>query len=428
MSYLVIVATYSCRLLALFVGLHGGWLALLPKTTRLHIATSFPPLPDRPQKRWHTKDVFPFFGCQVHTFPRFHVVLSEKPVRTVSPFLVSKSLSEIFGPGYKASRMASGDLFLELHDQNQYEKLPKLVSFGETQVIVTPHRTMNTTRGVVSDDYLLELTEAELLEGFSEQNVINVKRIKMRRDGKEIHTKHLIITFGSSILPESMKAGYIKLRVWPYVPNPLRCFKCQCFGHSSQSCRGRQTCAKCSPHEHASEACENSLLCVNCHGEHAAYSRSCPSWKKEKEIVTIKVKENISFKEARRRVSYLPKSSFAGVARQEAAPKRLPAAVRPTSSESAVRPPAPVAVAASAAPSPQTGPSTSEQVASKASSNVPRPSHQTKRSEQRVSSTSQEAMDTTTSKTAPPAPKEWQGSLDSSKKDKTPVRTPAKGP
>ncbi|KAH8009855.1 hypothetical protein HPB51_020203 [Rhipicephalus microplus] len=72
---------------------------------------------------------------------------------------------------------------------------------------------MNTTRGVVSDDDLLGLTEAELLEGFSEQNVINVKRIRMRHDGKEVQTKHLILTFNSSVLFDSVEAGYIRLQL-----------------------------------------------------------------------------------------------------------------------------------------------------------------------------------------------------------------------
>ncbi|XP_049517339.1 uncharacterized protein LOC125943048 [Dermacentor silvarum] len=395
------------------------------------MASSFPPLSDRRLKRGRTDEVFQFFGRQRETFPRFHVIHSEKTdksVRAISPFLVSKTLTDIFGPGYKASRMASGDLLLELRDQKQYEKLPNLVSFGDAQLTVTPHRTMNTTRGVVSDDDLLQLSEAELLEGFSEQNVINVKRIKMRRDGKELQTRHLILTFNSSVLPESIEAGYIKLRVRPYVPNPLRCFKCQRFGHSSQNCRGRLTCAKCSAHEHISDSCENALHCVNCDGEHAAYSRSCPSWKREKEIVTIKVKENLSFKEARRRVSYLPKNSFAEVARQGAASQRPPVAVQPTRSEPAATPSAPSAAAASAAPPTlKKGPSTSGLVASRASSLEARPSRQTNRSQERVSSASQEAMDTTTGQTALPAPKEPRESRDRSKKEKARITGPDKG-
>ena len=38
-------------------------------------------------------------------------------------------------------------------------------------------------------------------------------------------------------------------------------------------------------------------------GEHAATSRTCPVWKREKEIVTIKYKESLSFPEARKIVN-----------------------------------------------------------------------------------------------------------------------------
>ncbi|XP_072140736.1 uncharacterized protein [Dermacentor andersoni] len=56
----------------------------------------------------------------------------------------------------------------------------RILSFGDVPVNVTPHRTMNTSRGVVFDSDLIDLTEAELLEGWGDQNVISVKRIKMR--------------------------------------------------------------------------------------------------------------------------------------------------------------------------------------------------------------------------------------------------------
>ncbi|XP_065285002.1 uncharacterized protein [Dermacentor albipictus] len=197
---------------------------------------------------------------------------------------------------------------------------------------------MNTTRGIVSDADLMELTEAELLESCSDQNVINVKRIKIRRDGKEIETKHLILAFASSMLPETIETGYIKIRVSRYIPNPFRCLTCQRFGHSSQNGQGRQTCAVSSAQEHPSDNCENAPHCVNCEVEHAAYLRTCPSWKKEKEIVRIEVKENISVKEVRRRAAYLPKNSFVELTHQVAAPQRPPAVVLPTHSEVAVTP------------------------------------------------------------------------------------------
>ncbi|GBM76578.1 hypothetical protein AVEN_254405-1 [Araneus ventricosus] len=115
-------------------------------------------------------------------------------------------------------------------------------------------------------------------------------------------TKHFILTFNTPRLPEYIKAGYVRCSVRPYIPNPLRCFKCQRFGHSKTNYRGTLTCARCAVAGHESTGCTAVEKCVNCQGNHTSFSRSCPKWELEKEIVTTKFKNNMSFPEARRRV------------------------------------------------------------------------------------------------------------------------------
>ncbi|XP_070382667.1 uncharacterized protein [Dermacentor albipictus] len=323
--------------------------------------------------------------------------------------------------------MASGDLLLEVSDKKQYENLSGLVEINSTPVSINPHRSLNSTRGVVSEQDLLDLSETELLEGWKEQHVTNVQRIKIRRDDKEIPTKHLILTFCTSTLPEYIETGYMKIKLRPYIPNPRRCFKCQRFVHGSQSCRGRTTCAKCASNEHPADNCTKAHRCANCEGDHPAYSRSCPSWKKEKEIITLKIKENISFQEARKRISFLHTAGYAGAARRGAAPQQTGASARPTKSVATAVSSAPQAtVASAAAPSLKEGPSTSGLVASKALLFEARPTLKTPRFSERKSSGSQESMDTTPSQKAHPAPREQRESRDRSKKDRT--RTIITGP
>lgn len=69
----------------------------------------------------------------------------------MSPFLVAKSLADPIGPGYEATKMASGDLMLQLCDLAQYSKLPKLVAVGTNLISVTLHHSLNTVRGNISD-------------------------------------------------------------------------------------------------------------------------------------------------------------------------------------------------------------------------------------------------------------------------------------
>ncbi|CAN7977252.1 unnamed protein product [Ixodes persulcatus] len=178
--------------------------------------------------------------------------------------------------------MTSGDLLIEIKTSEQSTALLSLNSVSDYKVTVTPHRTLNTVKGVISEDDLLESTEDELVDGLSDQGVVAAKRISLRREGKEINTKHVILTFELSKIPESIKAGYLNCRVRRYVPNPRRCFHCQRFGHSAQSCRGKTTCAKCGQNDHLSDNCANPPHCVNCGEPHAAYSRSCKKMERRK--------------------------------------------------------------------------------------------------------------------------------------------------
>ncbi|XP_077551573.1 uncharacterized protein LOC144165339 [Haemaphysalis longicornis] len=361
---------------------------------------------DPSRKRGGTDATAQFFTKNVANFPRFHVIHSsdeEKTARLVSPFLVAKTLTATIGEGYKIKKLANGDLLLEVLYKHQLDKLSALTSFGEIPVTVSEHRSLNTVRGVISDDDLKYVSEEELLEGLKEQNVTNVYRIKIRRENKEIQTRHIVLTFASSILPESVEVGYTKMKLRPYIPNPRRCYKCQRYGHGSLNCRGQQTCAKCASHEHPPENCQaQTYLCVNCEGNHAAYSRVCPAWKKEKEIITLKVTENLTFREARRRLSSAHTRPYSVVVQQGAASQRSSALAEATQSEVPARHPAPPVEAASAAPPPpKRAARTSGSAVSKASPHTVRSNSSTHVRSARTSSVSEETMDTSEGGSAP---------------------------
>ncbi|XP_055953554.1 uncharacterized protein LOC129989199 [Argiope bruennichi] len=167
---------------------------------------------------------------------------------------------------------------------------------------VSPHASLNTSKGVITCGEILNLSVDYITDELKSQGVVHVHRITIRRDGEIIETKHHILTFKSPKLPEHIYAGYIKLPVRPYIPNPLRCFNCQRFGHSKANCRGTLTCARCAEKGHDSQQCAATEKCVNCGGDHTSYSRSCSRWQLEKQIITLKIKENLSYPEARRRI------------------------------------------------------------------------------------------------------------------------------
>ena len=105
-------------------------------------------------------------------------------------------------------------------------------------------------------------------------------------------------------MPKTLKIGYLNVGVDIYIPNPLQCYSCFRFGHHERKCRlglSSKLCRRCgeTANDH-DENCTRKPKCINCGGEHISTSKACDFWRKEKEIVTIKYKENVSFPEARK--------------------------------------------------------------------------------------------------------------------------------
>ena len=92
------------------------------------------------------------------------------------------------------------------------------------------------------------------------------------------------------------------MKVDVYIPNPLRCYHCQVFGHHENKCGRHAVCCNCGEPEHCapSGVCDKPAKYVNCSGDHPANSKQCPQWEKEKKIIKIKCENYLSFPDARK--------------------------------------------------------------------------------------------------------------------------------
>ena len=229
------------------------------------------------------------------------------PMRKVSPMKGNLILKGLVGTVDKVIRLQNGDLIVGVRRAGQVKSLLGTTLFGSAPVRVTLHRTMNCKKGVIRCSALKDIEEDEIVEGLREDGVTDARKIYFSREGKKVPSATVILTFGRSTLPKEIKAGYLNIKVDPYIPNPLRCFQCNRFGHPKDRCKRDATCGRCGSSEHADDRqCQLTPRCVNCDGEHSSFSKDCPKWKEEKEIQRIKITQNISFQQARQQVVPTP--------------------------------------------------------------------------------------------------------------------------
>ena len=169
---------------------------------------------------------------------------SNTSFKNTLPFLIAETFHSILGEVHSIKKFKSGVLMVEVSSANQSNTLSKCSATGTFAVPVEKHRTLNSCREVISEPDFLCSTNKEILEHLKSQNVSEDRRITIRRNGLILPAKHLILMFNSPTLPQKIKTAYLSCAIHPYIPNPLRCFQCQRYGHSKTFCRGSVTCTR----------------------------------------------------------------------------------------------------------------------------------------------------------------------------------------
>ncbi|XP_021379276.1 uncharacterized protein LOC110466829 [Mizuhopecten yessoensis] len=255
---------------------------------------------------------------------------SGKTAATLSPLLLRKGIKGIAGDVKSVKPLGSGDLLIEVFRKQQAINLLGTTSFGGISVIVKAHPSLNSSKGVIRCPALRNDADAAILEYFQEEEipVSEVRRILSKKNNKLVPTDTFVLTFATPSLPSAVVIGYQRCSVSVYIPNPLRCRNCQKYGHHEKRCRRKTVCQYCGRegHEDQSDCDIANLRCVNCEGKHAASSRDCPAWNREREILRVKFTRNVSFPEARRIVEStdVAAPSYAQVTKSTMAILKLP--------------------------------------------------------------------------------------------------------
>lgn len=189
-------------------------------------------------------------------------------------------------------------VFVQFDTQEQADKLLNCKKIKELGYKCQMTTEINYSYGIVKQ-IDLDMKEEEIREIFKcEYKIVSVKRLKRLTDeGKWVDSETIRVCFNSSTLPPYIHGYDCRFKVEPYTFPVTQCSKCWKYGHLIRFCPNKKAmCPKCGK-EH--ENCETTnYSCLNCRGNHMALDKSCPSFKKEKEIRKIISSDSCSYRKA----------------------------------------------------------------------------------------------------------------------------------
>ncbi|XP_043230726.1 formin-like protein 7 [Amphibalanus amphitrite] len=244
---------------------------------------------------------FQFSSTPVPSFVRIRR-MDGSPLSDLSPWAVGDALSSAIGRCPRARPLRGGDLLVACEASEKRVLLGlRRIAGAEVKVWAPPH--LNQSQGSIYAPSLQHLSLSELEEGFSRVGVTAVYRPPRS-------PKVLILTFSTAEPPPYILAAYLSFPVRAVPPKPLRCRRCQRYGHRQQHCRSDSpTCSNCAEAGHESSQCPaEDPLCAGCGGAHTANDPSCPRWISETQV-TLLIRRGWNPRDARAYVDSHPSSN-----------------------------------------------------------------------------------------------------------------------
>ena len=142
-----------------------------------------------------------------------------------------------------------------------------------------------------------DISENNLIE---ESGASNVK-ILPNKDGTYATA---VISYDNPEIPDSVAIDGVDYETEGYVPRPLRCDKCQRFGHHKSECKASKAICSFCAGQHEYLNCDNrtdfdKAKCVNCGDNHSSAYRKCPKYLETKKALELRAVKKITYKQAK---------------------------------------------------------------------------------------------------------------------------------
>ena len=124
-----------------------------------------------------------------------------------------------------------------------------------------------------------------------------------------------------------MKVGYLIFKIKPFIREPVRCHKCNAYGHIAINCKNNLKCPKCLG-EHTIKECLNKEAekrCATCDStSHYNGQAVCPQRQIQKQVDTLRATKSMSYSQALKTVTQKVAHEREAVARQATVPSGTP--------------------------------------------------------------------------------------------------------
>ena len=224
---------------------------------------------------------------------------TEVELSKVPPFELSDWLFDVVSVTVprKVDVNRNGKVRLQCVDLAQYNLAKKIKKLNKYNVIVEPH-VVRTPLHYCLIFNIPVTTDVDVLKTQMDPTPKSIFRL-VRSD---VPTTTLKVGFEFPT-PQIVIVWFIQYRPKDCSNQPIRCFRCQKFGHVFSNCRSAaERCPRCSQ-EHSYDKCpvkndNTQTLCANCGGKHSSAYTRCPFYMEATDITKLKNKHKISYAQA----------------------------------------------------------------------------------------------------------------------------------